>query len=139
VTEAPLQGALQGNVMIYEVPISLTGAEALPLLVGMTANVQIQTAQAANAVLVPSVAVKQNGATYQVTLANGDDTSAGGQDVDVEIGLSDGTNTQIVRGLNVGEKVLVQYTARQTNSNTQSSGILSLFGSSNFLRNLQGR
>jgi macrolide-specific efflux system membrane fusion protein len=119
VTEVPLQGALQGNVMVYEVPISLTGADALPLLVGMTANVQIQTAQAANAVLVPAVAVKQNGSAYQVMLANGDDPNAGGQAVDVEIGLSDGTNTQIVRGLKAGDKVLVQYTARTTTTTSQ--------------------
>ena len=42
VLEVPLQGTLQGDVMIYSVPVSLTGAEKLTLLVGMTANVEIQ-------------------------------------------------------------------------------------------------
>ena len=41
VGDVPLQGTLQGGVMVYEVPISLVGAEKLPLLVGMTANVKI--------------------------------------------------------------------------------------------------
>ena len=40
VGDVPLQGTLQGGVMVYEVPISLVGAEKLPLLVGMTANVK---------------------------------------------------------------------------------------------------
>ena len=40
VGEIPLQGALQGGVMVYQVPIVLPGADKLPLLVGMTANVQ---------------------------------------------------------------------------------------------------
>ncbi|MFZ2362035.1 MAG: HlyD family efflux transporter periplasmic adaptor subunit, partial [Anaerolineae bacterium] len=38
VLSVPLQGALQGGVMVYDVPLSLQGAEKLPLLVGMTAN-----------------------------------------------------------------------------------------------------
>ena len=42
VLAVPLQGSLQGDVMVYGVPVSLTGAENLSLLVGMTANVEIQ-------------------------------------------------------------------------------------------------
>ena len=41
VGEIPLQGTLQNSVMVYQVPIVLPGAEKLPLLVGMTANVRI--------------------------------------------------------------------------------------------------
>jgi len=45
VLSVPLQGTLQGGVMVYEVPLSLQGVGDLPLLVGMTANVTIQRAQ----------------------------------------------------------------------------------------------
>ena len=54
VGEVPLQGSLQGGVMVYEVPIRIEGAQNLPLLTGMTANVKIQTGQAQNALLIPS-------------------------------------------------------------------------------------
>ena len=45
VLDVPMQGTLQGDVMVYSVPISLTGAEDLALRVGMTANVEIQVGQ----------------------------------------------------------------------------------------------
>ena len=45
VLAVPLQGTLQGDVMVYDVPLSLTGAEKLALRVGMTANVEIQVEQ----------------------------------------------------------------------------------------------
>jgi HlyD family secretion protein len=118
VLEVPLQGDLQGNVMVYEVPISLTGADNVALLVGMTSNVKVQVAQATNALLVPAVAVNKVGTGYQVTLAS-DDPQGQGKAVAVEIGLTDGTTTQITKGLNVGDKVLVQYTA-STSTTTQN-------------------
>jgi HlyD family secretion protein len=126
VVSVPLQGALQSNVMVYEVPVSLTGAENAPLLVGMTANVQIQVGQAANALLVPALALQQVNGAYQVLTPN-DDPAGQPKVVAVEIGLSDGVNTQITKGLNVGDKVLVQYQttttgANQNNQNNQFQG-----------------
>ena len=66
VLSIPMQGALQGGVMIYEVPISLEGADKLPLLVGMTANVTIQTGQVQNGLLVPTIALQNLSGLYQV-------------------------------------------------------------------------
>jgi HlyD family secretion protein len=132
VLSVPLQGELQGNVMVYDVPISLTGAENLALLVGMTANVKIQAGQATNALLVPSVAVKQVGGAYQVQMPS-DDPQAQPKSVTVEIGLSDGTNTQITKGLNLGDKVIVQYTASTSTARKTSGNIFSqLLGGRNF-------
>ncbi|MCX6032807.1 MAG: efflux RND transporter periplasmic adaptor subunit [Chloroflexi bacterium] len=105
VGEVPLQGALQGGVMVYQVPISLTGAEKLPLLVGMTANVKIQLGQAQNALLVPTLAITRGSSGYQVLVPNATDPQGAPTAVPVEVGLSDGVNTQIVRGLNLGDKV----------------------------------
>ena len=103
--------------MVYDVPISLTGAESLPLLVGMTANVQIQTGQVANALLVPAMALQKVNGMYQVLVPNATDPTAQPDAVPVEVGLSDGVNTQIVRGLNAGDKILVQIAATQSNNN----------------------
>ncbi|HSN73968.1 MAG TPA: efflux RND transporter periplasmic adaptor subunit, partial [Anaerolineae bacterium] len=107
VLSVPLQGTLQGGIMVYEVPISLVGAEDLPLLVGMTANVDIATGQAENALLVPTMALQTINGLYQVLVPNSD-PEGDPISVPVEVGLSNGTYTQIVRGLNPGDQVVVQ-------------------------------
>ncbi|MBC8448780.1 MAG: efflux RND transporter periplasmic adaptor subunit [Chloroflexi bacterium] len=111
VLAVPLQGTLQGDVMVYQVPVSLQGAEELPLLVGMTANVAIQVGQVEDALLVPAMALQNVGGFYQVLLSAGSDPQAEPQAVPVEVGLSDGLYTEIVRGLNEGDQVLVQMQA----------------------------
>ena len=69
VLSIPLQGALQNGVMVYEVPVSLAGAEQLSLLVGMTANVKVQVGEARNALLVPSMALQKVNGLYEVLVA----------------------------------------------------------------------
>jgi len=110
VLSVPLQGTLQGDVMVYEVPVSLEGAEELPLLVGMTANVEIRVDQVENVLLVPTMALQNSGGFYQVLVA-ASDPEADPQAVPVEVGLSDGMYTEIVRGLNEGDQVMVQIKA----------------------------
>ena len=122
VGDVPLQGTLQGGVMVYEVPISLVGAEKLPLLVGMTANVKIASGQAENALLVPAMALQKANGMYQVLVPNTADPAGQPEAVPVEVGLSDGTYTQIVRGLNDGDKVVVEMAAAQSNTNANFRG-----------------
>ncbi|MFZ1473501.1 MAG: efflux RND transporter periplasmic adaptor subunit, partial [Anaerolineae bacterium] len=123
VASVPLQGTLQGDVMVYSVPITLTGAVDLPLLVGMTANVKVELGQATNALLVPTMALQRSGGLVQVLVPNPTDPSAEPQAVPVEIGLSDGINTQIVRGLNPGDKVVVQIAATQSTNPFNFRGV----------------
>lgn len=108
VLAVPLQGSLQGDVMVYEVPLSLVGAENLALRVGMTANVEIQVEQVADALLVPTIALQQSNGQYQVLTPNTTDPNGAAQTVAVEVGLSDGTYTQITEGLSLGDLVLVE-------------------------------
>jgi HlyD family secretion protein len=129
VLAVPLQGALQGGVMVYEVPISLTGAEKLPLLVGMTANVQIQVGQVTDALFVPTMALQRAGGMYQVLLPNAVDPAGAPIAVPVEVGLSDGLYTQIVRGLNPGDQVVVEMAATQSGSfNFRGMGMMGISG-----------
>ena len=134
----PLQGALQGGVMVYDVPISLTGADKLPLLVGMTANAQIQVAQAANALLVPTMALQRVGGQYQVLLRVADPALPEGATVavPVEVGLSDGVNTQITSGLQPGDQVVVQVEAAQTTNPFGAPGNPGAPGGQNSLTNI---
>ncbi len=117
VLSVPLQGTLQGGVMVYEVAISLEGAGDLPLLVGMTANVSVLTGQVENALLVPSMAIQTVNGLNQVMVPGGSDPAVAPISVPVEVGLSDGTYTQIVRGLVPGDSVVIQLsTATTTNA-----------------------
>ncbi len=120
VLEVPLQGSLQGDVMVYSVPVSLTGAEDLALLVGMTANVEIQVGKVTNALLVPTLALTQSNNMYQVLVPNTTDPNGSPEAVPVQIGLSDGTYTVVTKGLNAGDKVLVQLDTSDSRTNIRS-------------------
>ncbi len=120
VQAVPLQGTLQGGVMVYDVPISLTGADKLALLVGMTANVKIQvgqTGQTGTALLVPTVALQKANGLYQVLVPNTADPQGDPVAVSVEVGLSDGTYTEITKGLNAGDQVVYQVAATTSTNN----------------------
>ena len=136
VRSVPLQGTLQGGVMVYEVPISLEGVADLPLLVGMTANVSILTGQVENALLVPSMAILTVNGLNQVMVPGGTDPLVSPISVPVEVGLSNGTYTQILRGLVAGDSVVVQLSAATTtNAFFGGGGGASLLGGSAVPRN----
>ena len=126
VLSVPLQGELQGDVMVYDVPISLQGAEDLPLLVGMTANAEIQVGEVQNALLVPTMALQNVGGFYQVLVANNADPELASEAVPVEVGLSNGIYTEIVRGLNLGDQVVVEMGG--TNSTTDFRAMRQMMG-----------
>ncbi len=108
VLDVPMQGTLQGDVMVYSVPISLTGTEDLALRVGMTANVEIQVGETGETLLVPTLALIQSNGMYQVMVPNTTDPDGTPETAPVEIGQSDGTYTAVLKGLNEGDKVLVE-------------------------------
>ena len=118
----PLQGSLQGGVTVYDVPLSLSGAEAVSLLVGMTANVEIRVAQVSDALLVPTLALQLSDGQYSVLVPNPADPTAQPDSLPVEIGLSDGTYTQITKGLNPGDKIVAEIAAVTTYNNFGNRG-----------------
>jgi len=127
VLSVPLYGTLQGGVTVYDVPLSLTGAEALNLLVGMTANVEIEVGHVTDALLVPTLALQKVSGSYQVSVPNTLDPAGEPETVPVQIGLSNGTYTQIVKGLIAGDQVIVQLDSTDSSGFSQgnSGGILS--------------
>ncbi len=120
VGEVPLQGALQGGVMVYQVPINLQGADKLPLLVGMTANVKVSLGQATKVLLLPTLAIQRSSDGYQVKVPNEADPAGQPTVVPVQIGLSDGTYTQIISGLKLGDKVVAQLSSGSTTPSSQN-------------------
>jgi HlyD family secretion protein len=111
VLEVPLQGTLSQNVLTYEVPVSLEGAEDVALKTGMTANLSIVVGRRENALLVPALAVQQSEEGNVVMVQ---DTPQGTPvAMPVQVGLSDGTYVEIVSGLVEGDRVVAEYQASQ--------------------------
>lgn len=139
----PLQGELQGDVMVYQVPISLPDAQDLPLLVGMTANAAIEVGHAEDVLLVPTMVIQRGRGQPVVFVPGvsepGATTPAAPVLVQVEVGLSDGIRTEVVSGLNEGDQVVVQMSAGTNNTNFRVGGGGILGGIPGAGRNSRGR
>jgi HlyD family secretion protein len=109
VLEVPLEGSLVQNVVSYEVPVSLEGAEGVSLRSGMTANLNIVVGRRQNVLLVPVLAV-QEGEDGDVVLVQ-DSPRGEAVATRVEVGLSDGEYVEVLRGLNEGDQVVIEYQA----------------------------
>lgn len=107
VLEVPFLGTLSQNIVTYEVPISLEGDEGVPLKPGMTANLNIVLARRENVLLIPAMAVQQ-GETGNVVMVQ-DSPQGPTVATPVEVGFSDGTYVEVKRGLNEGDRVVIEY------------------------------
>lgn len=107
VLEVPLQGHLLQNILTYEVPVSLEGAKRVSLKPGMTANLKIVVGRRENVLLVPALAVQQ-GEEGNVVMVQ-DSPQGPAVPTRVEVGLSDGLYVEVVRGLNEGDQVVIEY------------------------------
>jgi HlyD family secretion protein len=98
------QGVNTSNVVTFEVKIEVTGEDKELLKPQMTANVQIIEASKKNVMLVPVLAVVRKQHKTLVTLVKADNVL---EDREVEVGIDDGDNQEIVSGLSGGEQLLV--------------------------------
>jgi HlyD family secretion protein len=117
----PLQGTLSQNIVTYEVPVSLEGAEDALLKPGMTANVKITVGRKENVLLVPAMAVQYDEGLATVLVQ--DDPDAPLAATNVEVGLSDGVYTEIVRGLNEGDRVVMVFTPAEETGSPRAPGL----------------
>jgi macrolide-specific efflux system membrane fusion protein len=101
------QSVLSNNVTTYPVEVWPTKVPAF-MRSGMTANVVFNVSEKDDILLVPSEAIQQatDGSSYVLKGAakKGDKP----QTVTVQIGLTDGKQTEIVSGLAEGDKVLIK-------------------------------
>jgi HlyD family secretion protein len=96
-------GTVTQGVVTYNVQINFDTQDSR-VKSGMSINAQIITNVAQNVLIVPNVAIKTQGTTkYVQVLINNIPT----QKI-VTVGLTNATNTQILTGLNVGDKVITQ-------------------------------
>ena len=116
VQQVRLGGSTSNNVVTYPVVISTSNAD-LKLKPGMTANVTIYTQQKSGVLSVPTKALRFTPAKETVGKMKIKDISNAKNKVwtiegnnivahQVNIGMSDGTHTQIVSGVKQGQKVI---------------------------------
>ncbi len=121
VLEVPLQGTLSQNILTYEVPMSLEGPEDVALKPGMTANLKIVVGRRENVLLVPALAVQQ-GEEGNVVMVQ-DSPQGTAMQTRVEVGLSDGLYVEVIRGLNEGDQVVIEYQAAEETFRFPGMGI----------------
>ncbi|KPV52362.1 hypothetical protein SE17_15960 [Kouleothrix aurantiaca] len=98
---APAADSSNG-VVTYAVRVSFPDSDDR-VKVGMTANLAITTAKKDGVLLVPNSALLPKGAGHAVQVLGADGKTS---EVDVQTGLTDGTNTEITSGLKAGDKVV---------------------------------
>ena len=98
---APAADSSNG-VVTYAVRVSFPDSDDR-VKVGMTANLMITTAKKDGVLLVPNSALLPKGAGHAVQVLGPDGKVS---EVDVQTGLTDGTNTEITSGLKAGDKVV---------------------------------
>jgi len=116
VTKIAPQATVNQNVTTVPVTVDVTGTDTR-LKPGMDATCDIITASKDDVLLVPNEAVKENGNGNTVTvLENGQQVSR-----KVEVGLAGNDTTEIVSGLNEGEKVVTSVIESSKASGTSAS------------------
>ena len=115
------KGVNLSNVVTFEVKIEVTGEAKVLLKPEMTANIEeILIAEKSDVLLVPSEAILRKGRGKQVvTLVK---EGAENEDVPVETGITDGTNTEIVSGVTEGQTVLIHKGASESKWTGQGKG-----------------
>jgi HlyD family secretion protein len=91
------------GALVYNARISFDTGK-LAIRPGMGATIKIATIQKSNVLLVPSRAVR-NAGTQKIVTVTVDGVQ---QNVVVVTGVSDGSNTEIISGLDPGEQVVIQ-------------------------------
>ena len=114
VCQLSIVGAQISGVTSFGVTVCLDGTDPA-LLVGMSATAAVVTSRADGAVLVPSLAVKTVGGQQVVATLGADGKTQ--TNVPVTVGISNGTETQILTGLSGGETVV-----ESVQSTTQTRG-----------------
>jgi HlyD family secretion protein len=103
----------QSGVVSYPISISVTVPEGVQLLEGMSATATIEVNLASNALLVPDDAVTSGTGDRAMVMVMADGQQ---QPRMVTVGATDGTQTEVVSGLEEGDVVVVSVTASGTSS-----------------------
>ena len=107
VTQIAPMGVEKDNVVNFEVRVSIDNSTG-ELRANMTSNAEIVLEEHKGTLIVPERAVIYDAAhhTFAERVAPG--TKTGRERVPLTLGVSNGTRTEVVKGLNAGERVVLQ-------------------------------
>lgn len=108
--------SVNGGVAKYTVEIEVSRDENMR--VGMNASATIKVEDKQDILVIPAIALQERGDTVFVYTEQAEDGTLSGE-VEVETGLSDGSQVEIVSGLSEGDTV---YYTRVKNDSTSSGG-----------------
>lgn len=137
VTNVQAIGTSNGGSTKYTVTVTLSKTE--DMLFGMTASATINVEEADNAILIPVSALQEkDGKTYVYTKKDSEDNLSG--ETEVETGLSDGSQVEIISGLSKGDTVYYTRTGSSGSDSKTSgqSGMMGGKGSSSSDMQMQG-
>jgi len=100
VGEIPSFGTYENGLTVFDVRVTVDVAD-LPLRLGMSATIQVPLFRKEDVVIVPTMAVQQDGEGFFVILVEGTRTERRR----VRVGISDGINVEILEGLESGDVV----------------------------------
>lgn len=111
-------GGAGASVVTYQIVVGLTSVPA-GVLSGMTAQVSIRIAQAANVVAVPAAAVNGTKGSYTVRVM---DAAGQPQRHSVTVGLVTSTLAEIQSGINAGDVVVTGLASQRVTTTTTTTG-----------------
>ncbi|MDO9231105.1 MAG: efflux RND transporter periplasmic adaptor subunit [bacterium] len=115
-------GTVSQGVTSYGAEIELDNQNEL-LKPGMNVSASIATASKADVILIPSGAIKnQNDESYVEVLNNGQIPKK----TTIKVGLTNSTQTEVISGINIGDKIVTQTisaTAKTTTASNQNSSL----------------
>jgi HlyD family secretion protein len=103
VVQIATRGQNVSNVVTFDVKVEVLSRNKHVLKPEMTANVEIIAAEKKDALLAPTDSVVQRKGEYFATVSKPDGST---EERPVKIGLSDGTKTEVLEGLQEGETVV---------------------------------
>ncbi len=90
------------GIVSYEARIDFVDSDAR-VLIGMTAIVELITAEKKGVLLIPNSAILPKGSGRVVQVPDGENTT---KEVDITIGMSDGIQTEVLTGLTEGQAII---------------------------------
>lgn len=107
ITDVDKEGVYMNGITFFNTTISIENEG--DILGGMSAEAKVLNENAKDVAILPMSAIKfRDDNSPYINIKNND----GIEDVDVELGISDGVNVEIKSGVNIGDKVFVEGESR---------------------------
>jgi HlyD family secretion protein len=103
VSITPKERAQNSGIVVYDVKVVFDGVSPVQVKSGMSASIDIITVEKKSVLMVPNKYIKQNSQGQKIVSILVDKQT---QDQPVTLGLTDGSHTEIISGLNEGDIII---------------------------------